>query len=107
MQIVQQALPSAQLIITGSGKYKSTLEAMSSSLTNVTFLGAQSRAQVKVLMSDAWLTCLPSIRMARGNEEAMSMVCLESQSVGTPLVGFATGGVSEGVEHGVSDPSII
>ena len=40
--------------------------------------------------------------MDRGNEEGLSTVCIESQAVGTPLVGFNTGGVSEVVEHGVT-----
>ena len=40
--------------------------------------------------------------MDRGNEEGMPTVCMESQAMGTPLVGFDTGGVSEGVEHGVT-----
>jgi glycosyltransferase involved in cell wall biosynthesis len=40
--------------------------------------------------------------MDRGNEEGMPTVCMESQAMGTPLVGFDTDGVSEGVEHGVT-----
>lgn len=102
IKIVQQQLPEAKLIIAGEGNYQGKLKAMAADVNNISFLGAQNRAQVKALMSAAWLTCLPSIRMARGNEEGMPTVCMESQAVGTPVVGFNTGGVSEGVKHGVT-----
>ena len=102
MKIVQAQLPEAELIIAGDGKYQEKLVTLSADFRNITFLGAQNRTQVKALMSSAWLTCLPSIKMDRGNEEGMSTVCMESQAMGTPVVGFDTGGVSECVEHGVT-----
>jgi glycosyltransferase involved in cell wall biosynthesis len=97
MSRINKALPDAQLIIAGYGPYQEKLQTMAAELRNVTFVGAQNRDQVKQLMSNAWVTCLPSIVMARGNEEGMPTVCVESQAVGTPVVAFATGGVSEGV----------
>lgn len=102
MKIVQKEIPEAQLIIAGDGNYREKLEDLGAELSNISFIGSQNRAQVKELMSVAWLTCLPSIRMARGNEEGMPTVCMESQAMGTPVVAFNTGGVSEGVEHGVT-----
>ena len=102
MKIVQTQLPEAELIIAGAGNYQDKLLALTADLKNIYFVGAQNRAQVKALMSSAWLTCLPSIKMDRGNEEGMPTVCMESQAMGTPVVGFNTGGVSEGVEHGVT-----
>jgi glycosyltransferase involved in cell wall biosynthesis len=102
MKIVQKQLPDARLIVAGDGNYRDKLQALGADMNNISFVGAQNRAQVKALMATAWVSCLPSIRMKRGNEEAMSMVCLESQAMGTPVVAFDTGGVSEGVEHGVT-----
>jgi glycosyltransferase involved in cell wall biosynthesis len=102
MKIVQTQLPEAELIIAGAGNYQDKLLALTADLKNICFVGAKNRAQVKALMSSAWLTCLPSIKMDRGNEEGMPTVCMESQAMGTPVVGFNTGGVSEGVEHGVT-----
>lgn len=102
MKIVQTQLPEAKLIIAGDGNYQNKLMTSTKDLKNIFFLGAQNRNQVKALMSSAWLTCLPSIKMDRGNEEGMPTVCMESQAMGTPVVGFDTGGVSEGVEHGVT-----
>lgn len=63
----------------------------------ILFVGPKNTQEVKALMSKAWVRCLPIIVMKRGNEEALSMVCLESQAVGTPVVAFNSGGVSEGV----------
>ena len=69
MKIVQAQLPEAELIIAGDGKYQQKLVISSADFRNITFLGAQNRTQVKALMSSAWVTCLPSIKMDRGNEE--------------------------------------
>jgi colanic acid/amylovoran biosynthesis glycosyltransferase len=100
MKIVQKEMPDAKLIVAGDGNYREKLQHFASSIKHIDFIGSQNRAQVKELMSEAWLTCLPSIKMVRGNEEGMPTVCMESQAMGTPVVAFNTGGVSEGVDHG-------
>ena len=97
MQQVQQQLPDTRLIVAGYGSYAQTLQDLALQNRNISFVGAQSQQQVKALMSKAWVTCVPSIVMARGNEEGMGSVCIESQAVGTPVVAFRTGGVSEAV----------
>lgn len=99
LKAVQQKMPNAQLLIAGYGVYEATLKKLALDLNNVHFLGAQNKAQVKALMDKAWVTCLPSIVMKRGNEEGLPTVCMESQAMQTPVVAFGTGGVSEVVQH--------
>lgn len=97
MKTINKKLPEAQLVIAGYGQYQEKLQALAANIKNVHFVGPQNREQVKQLMSKAWVTCLPSIVMARGNEEGMPTVCVESQAMGTPVIAFDTGGVGEGV----------
>ena len=99
MKKINKILPEAKLIIAGYGSYESKLKTIAETVNNVSFIGPQNRDQIKALMSKSWVTCLPSIVMTRGNEEALAMVGLESQAVGTPVVAFDTGGVSESVIH--------
>jgi glycosyltransferase involved in cell wall biosynthesis len=98
MKSINKKIPDAHLIIAGYGNYQKTLVNMASGLNNIHFTGPQNREQVKALMAKSWLTCLPSIRMKRGNEEGMPTVCMESQAMGTPIVAFKTGGVEEAIE---------
>ncbi|MEE4279265.1 MAG: glycosyltransferase [Halieaceae bacterium] len=97
MKTINRELPDAELLVAGYGSYEATLRRAAEDLRNVSFLGAQNRGEVRELMAEAWVTCLPSIRMARGNEEGLTTVAVESQAVGTPVVGFETGGVPEAV----------
>lgn len=99
MKIINKKMPETKLVIAGYGSYEKKLKEIASSIKNVEFLGPQSREQVKELMAKSWITCLPSIVMERGNEEALAMVGLESLATGTPVVGFQTGGVSESIIH--------
>jgi len=92
--------PQVQVVIAGDGIERKALEAMASIQTNIKFVGAQTTEQIKDLMAKAWILCAPSIRMKRGNEEGLGMVFLESQAMGTPVISFDTGGVSEAVVDG-------
>jgi len=99
MAAINKVLPEAKLIIAGDGVERKSLQEQASHLKNVTFVGSQNKDQVKALMADAWVMCAPSITLSRGNEEGLGTVFLESQAMGTPIVSFDTGGVSEAVVH--------
>src|SRR5262249_427015 len=44
--------------------------------------------------------CVPSIVARTGDAEGFGIVFIEAQAVGTPVVSFASGGVTEAVAHG-------
>lgn len=66
------------------------------------FLGPLSKEGVRAELLQARVLCVPSIRAADGTEEAFGMVFAEAQSMAVPVVSYATGGVPEAVEHGVT-----
>ncbi|TQV74858.1 glycosyltransferase [Aliikangiella marina] len=99
MHQVNKVIPQAQLLIAGDGVERKKLESIAAGLTNVKFLGPQNSAQIKTLLDKAWVMCAPSVVMRRGNEEGLGMVFLEAQAMGTPVVSFDTGGVSEAVKN--------
>lgn len=67
-----------------------------------TFIGALDKEGVRAELLQARVLCVPSIRTSDGAEEAFGMVFAEAQSMGVPVVSYATGGIPEAVEHGVT-----
>ena len=59
----------------------------------VTFLGHVEDAALYVAGSD--LLVVPSVPAERGNTESFSLAALEAMAVGTPVVGYAEGGLPE------------
>jgi glycosyltransferase involved in cell wall biosynthesis len=86
-------LPDLRLKVVGVGP---DLEALRrSSADNVDFLGRVSDKELKSLYSNALCTVFTALR------EPFGMVCLESLSCGTPVVGCLDGGFTEVLEDGV------
>lgn len=102
MALVQQQLPTAEVVLIGDGPLRQTLEAQARGLRNVTFLGAQPPSIVREHLQRAGVFCVPSIAAPNGDNEGLGMVFLEAQASAVPVVSFASGGVSEAVEHGVT-----
>jgi colanic acid/amylovoran biosynthesis glycosyltransferase len=101
MAAVQEELPEARLVVIGDGPLRSQLEAQaSSSLKKVQFLGAQGPDDVKQWMNRAKVFCTPSVTAESGDQEGFGMVFVEAQSMGLPVVSFASGGIPEAVKHG-------
>jgi colanic acid/amylovoran biosynthesis glycosyltransferase len=100
MARVQAVLPEAQLVVIGDGELRVQLEQQAAgSLKNFIFVGAQDPTAVKQWMNRAMVFCTPSVKTVSGAEEGFGMVFVESQSMGLPVVSFASGGIPEGVAH--------
>ena len=53
-------------------------------------------------MSKASVFCTPSVVAKSGDAEGFGMVFAEAQAMGVPVASFATGGIPEAVEHGIT-----
>ncbi len=95
MQLVQEKLPEAKLIIIGNGPLRRDLEHEAAvRLTQYEFLGPKSVEIVRDWMNWARVFCAPS------TTEGFGTVFTEAQAMGLPVVGFETGGVPEAVANG-------
>jgi colanic acid/amylovoran biosynthesis glycosyltransferase len=101
MAEVQKITPNAELVLIGDGHLREELENQASqTLRRCRFLGTQSPEVVREWMDRASVFCAPSVRTISGEEEGFGMVFAEAQAIGTPVVSFASGGISEAVQHG-------
>jgi glycosyltransferase involved in cell wall biosynthesis len=66
----------------------------------VRFLGSLPHAAVLELMGQHRLLCAPSVEVASGASEGLSLVACEAAAHGLPVVAFDTGGLPEVVCHG-------
>jgi len=79
--------------------YERELHAMVTDLglsSQVTFIGAQPRAELARLLRGARVVLVPS------HSETFGLVALEAASSGTPVIAAAAGGLREAVAHGVT-----
>ena len=58
--------------------------------------------QVASFMGRGKVFCPPSIVVPNGDTEGLRLVNLEAQAAGAPTVTFASGGVPEGIDDGVT-----
>lgn len=100
---LQGEIKGLKLAIIGDGPLRGDLEqlARAESCDSV-FLGAQPPDIVRKWMNQAKVCCVPSITAASGDSEGLPTVVQESQSMELPVVGFASAGIPEAVEHGVT-----
>jgi len=103
MQTVQARVKDVQLIVVGDGPLRQQLEYQArSSLSSFRFLGACSAAEVRDWMRQATVFSTPSVPAKAGNTEGFGIVFAEAQAMGLPVASFASGGIPEAVEHGVT-----
>jgi colanic acid/amylovoran biosynthesis glycosyltransferase len=101
---VRKRFPNTRLIVIGDGPERSSYESLAREyLTNgFTFLGVQPHSVVQKYMAQAYVFSMPSNRRESGEEEAFGLVFVEAQASGVPVISFATGGIPEIVQHGVT-----
>ncbi|NGZ78189.1 glycosyltransferase [Saccharibacillus alkalitolerans] len=103
MAEVQRKHPEAELVVIGDGPLRGELERMAAQeLKRYRFLGTQPHHAVREWMNKARVFSVPSVKAENGAEEGLGMVFLEAAAMGLPVVSFATGGIPEAVEHGMS-----
>jgi colanic acid/amylovoran biosynthesis glycosyltransferase len=97
---IQNDIPGVELVVIGDGPLRSSMEELARrELRACSFLGALPPDQVRHWMNVARVFCVPSITTASGASEGFGMVFAEAQSMGLPVVSFATGGIPEAVAH--------
>jgi colanic acid/amylovoran biosynthesis glycosyltransferase len=100
---LQREIKGLRLAIIGDGPLRRHLEELARSEScDCLFLGAQSPEVVRQWMNQARVCCVPSITAEDGNAEGLPTVVQEAQAMGLPVVGSASAGIPEAVEHGVT-----
>lgn len=93
MAQVQAVVPGVQAVVAGDGPLRGELEKLASNLkANVRFAGRVDQGEVRRLLGEATVFCLPSLTEPDGVFEAFGMVMLEAQAAGVPVVTSAKAG---------------
>lgn len=102
-QSVQQAVPSAELLIVGDGPLRAEMEQLATDLrVRARFTGVQTPDEVLQHMRSADMLAAPSIVTERGDAEGLPITIMEALATGLPVVAFPSGGSGEGVVDGVT-----
>jgi len=103
INMLQNKYADLKLTVVGDGPLKPILIQKVEALDLcVDFVGKESPEKVRDRLSSAWLFAAPSITAEDGDAEGLGMVFLEAQALKTPVVSFASGGVVEAVDDGVT-----
>jgi glycosyltransferase involved in cell wall biosynthesis len=90
-------VPGLEVTIVGDGPERSLVERAAASYPCIRFLGEKAPEDVRALLREAKVFCVPSITGPNGDAEGFGMVFAEAQAMGVPVVSFASGGVVEAV----------
>jgi len=100
---LQGEIKGLRLAIIGDGSLRGSLEQLARTEScDCMFLGAQTPEIVRKWMNQAKVCCVPSITAVSGDSEGLPTVVQEAQAMELPVVGFASAGIPEAVEHGIT-----
>lgn len=100
---LQKEIKGLKLVIIGDGPLRGSLEQLVRTVScDCQFLGVQASEAVRDWMNRAKVFCTPSIIADSGDAEGFGIVFAEAQAMEVPVVSFASGGIPEAVEDGVT-----
>ncbi len=100
---VNARYPEVELVIAGHGPLRESLESLvREHRLHVRFAGVVTPDEVLRLLRESMLASMPSVRSGSGDSEGLSMVNLEAQAPGVPVIQTRHGGIPEAVEDGVT-----
>ena len=89
------------ITIVGDGPLRGELETLAADLNvPVTFAGFLSGAQVRELMGERPLVCIPSVIASDGDEEGLPTVAMEAGAESCAVVGFVHSGLPDVIDSG-------
>jgi glycosyltransferase involved in cell wall biosynthesis len=95
---LQAESPDVNAVMIGDGHLRSQIVALAQERRcQVRLLGSQPPQVVRDWMNRSRVLCFPSITAPSGDAEGFGLVLAEAQSMGLPVVAFASGGVPEAV----------
>ncbi|HVC62807.1 MAG TPA: glycosyltransferase family 4 protein [Acetobacteraceae bacterium] len=99
------AVPDLHYLVVGDGPQAAELRALAvrcGIAERVSFVGAVPHAEVPRYLALAELMAMPNRRMPDGEDDGLSLIFLEANACGLPVIGGRSGGAPEVVEDGVN-----
>lgn len=97
---LQPDIPNLVVSVVGDGPERSRLEAAARELPSIRVLGYRTPAEIRQLMIEARVFCVPSVTGPNGDAEGFGIVFAEAQAMGVPVVSYRSGGIPEAVDDG-------